>query len=100
MKSETARTYELAEKLQGTWGERVLVMYVEGEPREYYADSPENKHAVREAWPDYYDEPVWMHVNEVGYRLSRSQSIDAVSWEFMDWDDAPVSTDWEVEYPA
>lgn len=77
-------------------GEKVLVLLRDGEPTEYYAAVPGANH-LREAWPDFYDEPAWMHVNEVGYRLKRP--YEAVSWEIRDWEDAPVSTDWEVVYP-
>jgi hypothetical protein len=89
--------YDLRDQLGDTWGEKVLVMYYEGEPAEYYAASPGRNH-IREAWPDHFDEPVWMHVNEVGYRLDVDNPT--VSWEIIDWEDAPVSAEWEVEYPS
>lgn len=87
------------EELGDTWGEKVLVKRVDGEASEYYAAVPGKKH-LREAWPDFFDEPVWMHVNEVGYRLKEPENSEHVSWEIVDWDDAPVSTEWEVSYPA
>lgn len=89
--------YDLRDTLGDTWGEKVLVKLHEGEPAEFYAAVPGRSH-IREAWPDYYDEPKWLHVNEVGYRLKKP--YDGVTWEIWDWDDAPVSTDWEVVYPA
>jgi len=88
--------YDLRDELGDTWGEKVLVLLYDGEPAEYYAAVPGRKH-IREAWPDYLDEPVWMHVNEVGYRLK--QPYEHVAWEIWDWENAPVSTDWEVIYP-
>ena len=90
--------YELRDELGNTWGEKVLVMVYEGEPAEYYAAHPEKSH-IRHAWPDYYDDPVWLHVNQVGYCLQHP-SPEKVEWEIRDWDDCPVSTDWEVIFPA
>ena len=91
------KPYELRDKLGDTWGEKVLVKKFDGEAVDYYAAVPGKNH-LREAWTDHSDDPVWMHVNEVGYCLQTH--TDRVSWEIVDWEDAPVSTVWEVEYPA
>lgn len=87
---------ELRDALGDTWGERVLVLCYNGKPKEYFAAVPGSRH-LRQAWPEFFNEPVWRHVNEVGYRLT--QQYEPTSWELWDWDDAPVATDWEVIYP-
>lgn len=88
--------FELREMLGDTWGEKVLVKLLDGEPVEHYAAVPGKSH-IREAWPEAFDEPVWMHVNEVGYRLRDYEG--RFTWEIVDWEDAPVSAKWVVVYP-